>query len=438
MKVYKIKKRLRELIFDFYEHYPTFGKPLVIGWGFLYKTKFLVKKTFFKSRNKLEFSASEIKINPILWVNPKNILLKLKINTLNNSSAIVDGDWDLPVKNIESSDIYQALKQRFYENQEWDKISYLNQIRDQISNGEEVLGCRNIEEFSKKLEDLEILYKKLENSNDSLKEIYVLNSDDTIDSPAKMDEISVGINRKGHFILVGGDFGFFIVHLLGIPKVPVKIVRRHKEWAEFKRTMYHFANNYEGKKIYQRFTHPDLEDIPYKYGDERFNLIKANLTAKQGKILDIGSNLGYFCRKFEDEGFECQATETNHLFVEFLMKLRDAEHKKFKIFPKSIFLFRRDEVLEYDIILALFIFHHFILRKNIFENFKKLLGRIKTKELYFGVHNFEEYKNNKRVYMNFNQEQFVNFILENSCLNHAERLIVYESGRALYKLTSTD
>jgi len=40
--------------------------------------------------------------------------------------------------------------------------------------------------------------------------------------------------------------------------------------------------------------------------------------------------------------------------------------------------------------------------------------------------------------MNFNQEQFVNFILENSCLNHAERLIVYENGRALYKLTSTN
>ncbi len=40
--------------------------------------------------------------------------------------------------------------------------------------------------------------------------------------------------------------------------------------------------------------------------------------------------------------------------------------------------------------------------------------------------------------MNFNREQFVNFILKNSCLNYAERLIVYENGRALYKLTSTN
>ena len=437
MKVYKIKKRVRELIFDFNDHYPTFGKLLVIGWGVLHKTKFLLKKKFFNSRNKLEFGPSDIKLNKILWVNPKNILFKLKTDISNDSSGILGGDWDFLVENIESMHIYQAFKQRFHENQEWDKIKHLNLVKDQISKGEEVIGCRNIEDFNKKLEDFEILFKKLENTNDSLKKIYVLNNTD-IGSPAKINEISVVINRKGHFILLGGEFGFFIVLLLGITKVPVRIVSRHKEWAEFKRTIYHFTNNYAGKKIYQRLTHPDLEDIPYKYGDERFNLIKANLSAKRGKLLDIGSNLGYFCRKFEDEGFECQATEANQLYIEFLKKLRDAEHKKFKVFPKSIFLFRKNEELEYDIILAIFIFHHFILRKNTFENLKKLLGRIKTKELYFGVHSFDEYKNNKHVYMNFNQEQFVNFILENSCLNHAERLIVYESGRALYKLTSTD
>ena len=91
--------------------------------------------------------------------------------------------------------------------------------------------------------------------------------------------------------------------------------------------------------------------------------------------------------------------------------------------------------LEYDIILALFIFHHFIVRKNVFENFKKLLRRIKTKELYFGVHSYDEYKDRKNIYMNFTQEQFVNFVLKNSCLNHAERLIKYKNGRAIYKLT---
>jgi len=437
MKVKKIEKRLRELIFDFYENYPTFGKIFVIGWGVLHKTKFLLKKTIFKSRYKLEFGSSQIQLNKILWVNPKNILFKLKTDISNNSTAILDGDWDLLVENIESMPIYQAFKQRFHENQEWDKIKNLNQVKNQISKGEEVIGCRNIEDFNKKIEILEILYKKLENTNDYLKEIYVLNNND-IASPAKIDEISVVINRKGHFILLGGEFGFFIVHLLGNAKIPVRIVCRHKQWAEFKRTMYHFTNNYKDKKIYQRLTHPDLEDIPYKYGDERFNLIKTNLSTKQGKLLDIGSNLGYFCRKFEDEGFECYATETNQLYVEFLKKLRDAEHKKFKVFPKSIFLFRKDEELDYDIILALFIFHHFIVRKNTFEKLKKLLGRIKTKELYFGVHSYDEYKTNKHIYMNFNQEQFVNFVLENSCLNHAERLIVYENGRALYKLTSTN
>ena len=437
MKVKKILKMFRNLIFDFYEHYPLFGKIFVIGWGFLHKIKFQLKKTLFKSRKKLEYGSSGMILNKILWVNPKNIIFKLKKDISNNPSLILDGDWDLSIERIESIPIYQALKQRFHENQEWVNIKFFKQVKNQISNGEEVIGYKNIEDLKKKLEDLEILYKKLANTNDPLKEIYILNKNEIV-SPTEIDEISVVINRKGHFLLLDGEIEFFIVHLLGIAKIPVRVVCRHKQWAEFKRTMYHFTNNYRSKKIYQRLTHPDLEDIPYMHGDERFNLIKANLSVKQGKVLDIGSNLGYFCRKFEDEGFECYATETNQLYVDFLKKLRDAEHKKFKVFPNSIFLFKKGQELEYDIILALFIFHHFIVRKNTYENLKRLLGRIKTRELYFGVHSYDEYKNNKRIYMNFNQEQFVNFILKNSCLNHAERLIVYKNGRALYKLTSTN
>ena len=436
MNVKKITKTIRTLIFDFYEQYPTFGKIFVTGWGFLHKAKFQVKNNFFVSRDKRALHPSELILNKILWVKPINILSKLKTDISNITSEVLEGNWDLSIEDLESTYIYKALKQRFHEKKEWNEIQYLNKAREQISNGENMIGFRNIEVFNKKLDNLEIQYKKLERFNDPLKEIYVLD-DKCIRSPIEIEEIAVVINRQGHFILCGGEIGFFLVRLLNIEKVPVRIVCRHKQWVDFKKTMYHFTNNYKDKKIYQRLTHPDLEDIPYKYGDERFNLIKANISMKNGKVLDIGSNLGYFCRKFEEIGFECYATETNQLYVDLAKKLRDAEHKNFKIFPKSIFLFRNDEALEFDIILALYIFHHFIIRKKSFENFKRLLGRIKTKELYFGVHNYDEYKNNKNVYMNFTQEQFVKFVLDNSCLNHAERLMLYENGRALYKLTST-
>ena len=435
MNLKKIIKKLRILIFDFYEKSPRFGKLFVIGWRILHKTKFYLKKAFIKSRKKLEFNSSGVVLKKILCVTPRDIKFKLKKGTLNNPPSILNGNWDLSVESIESVPSFQLFNRRFHENQEWEEIIYFMEIKDQISNGKVVLGCKTIEELKEKLGKLEDLYWKLKQSKNPLKEIYEMNNE-VIRSPLNLNEISIVINRKGNLLLLDGDIEFSLVSLLGIEAVPVRIVCRHKKWAEFKRTMYHFTNNYKGKKIYQRLTHPDLEDIPYKHGDERFNLIKANLSIKKGTVLDIGSNLGYFCRKFEDEGFECSAIETNQLYVELAKKLRDAEYKKFKIFSKSIFLFRKGQVLEFDIILALFIFHHFIIRKNSFENLKQLLGRIKTKELYFGVHNYDEYKNNKNVYMNFTQEQFVKFILDNSCLNHAELLVTYENGRALYKLTS--
>lgn len=435
MNVKKIKKKIRVLIFEFQEEYPSFGKIFVTGWGILHKSKFQLKKTVFRTKSKLALHPLDMFLNEILWIDPKKILYKLKTDLSGITSEILKGDWDTSIENIESISLYQVLKQRFQEKKEWDEIQNLKNVKQQISKGIEVIGCVDIEKFNRKLENLEILYKKLEKSDSPLKEIYTLDTN-YIKSLLEIEEIKVVIDRKGHFLLYSGEIGYYFARILNFEKVPVRIAYRHKQWVDFKRTMYHFTNNYKDKKIYQRLTHPDLEDIPYKYGDERFNLIKTNLSIKKGTVLDIGANLGYFCRKFEDLGFECYATETNQLYVDLSKKLRDAENKEFKIIPKSIFLFRKDQILEYDIILALFIFHHFIIRKNSFENLKQLLKRFKTKELYFGVHNPDEFKKNKNVYMNFNQEQFVKFILDNSCLNHAERLILYENGRALYKLTS--
>jgi len=57
------------------------------------------------------------------------------------------------------------------------------------------------------------------------------------------------------------------------------------------------------------------------------------------------------------------------------------------------------------------------------------------KALFFGVHNPNEFKNQK-VYKNYDQKQFVEFLIPNSCLNEAKHLVRTNDGRAIYKLTS--
>ncbi len=152
-------------------------------------------------------------------------------------------------------------------------------------------------------------------------------------------------------------------------------------------------------------------------------------------MLDIGANLGYFCRKFEEEGFDCYAVEVNLYYLYFLKKLKKAENKKFKIIPRSIFNYKKHQQINFDVVLALFIFHHFLKRKNTYLNLIKLLNRLKVKELFFGAHNPKEFKKGS-VYKNYTPDQFVNFLINNSCLNKAKCIGKTKTGRYLYKLTS--
>ena len=187
--------------------------------------------------------------------------------------------------------------------------------------------------------------------------------------------------------------------------------------------------------LYQKVFHPDLQEYSFKWGDLRFNLVKDNMSAFTGTLLDIGTNLGYFCHRMEDEGFDCYGVEENRLYRYFLRKLKKAENKNFKIISKSIFRYNKNKELVFDVVLALFIFHHFLKRKNTYLNLIKLLNRLKIKEMFFGAHNPRELQNIEG-YINYTPDQFVNFLIENSCLKEAKLIGEMENGRCIYKLTS--
>lgn len=189
------------------------------------------------------------------------------------------------------------------------------------------------------------------------------------------------------------------------------------------------------KKAYQPLILPALSDIPYHRGSElRYGLIKENLGIKSGSLLDIGANLGYFCHKFEDEGFDCYALEENRVLCYFAEKIKKAARKKFKVIPQSIFEYQQNKDLAFDVILALSIFHNLLAREDLYFSLIKLLKRLKPKELFFETYLPSEFKEGK-YYKNYAPEEFVDFIIKNSCLTKAELIGQSEDGRPLYKLT---
>jgi len=415
MVVATFKLKIRNLIFDLNHILPILGRFPLYGWNILHKFKFLIGKKNLELRGQLKYITNISNIDKIYWVNPQKIQFYLKNDSkINNNSQILKSDWEKSKKLLEDLPVYQAFKQKFKEGKKWKDIEYYKEERDD------------------RLKEIELIYNQIKkNVFRSKIEQQNLKDDKKLERSVIIEDITVIIGRNGQLINLHGNHILSMAILLGIPEVPIKIIVRHKNWINFKKRLSYYSRH---RRLYQFPIHPDLQEFPFSYGESRFDMIKENLSISQGTLLDVGANFGYFSHKFEDEGFDCYAVEANWLHAYFLKKLRNAENRKFKVITESIFNYHKNKELNFDVILALNVFHHFLKRKNTYHNLIKLLNRIKVKEFFFGAHKPEEFRKIK-AYRNYSPDQFVNFIIENSHLSKAKFIGKTKNGRSLYKLT---
>jgi len=239
------------------------------------------------------------------------------------------------------------------------------------------------------------------------------------------------VGRNGEVLLEDGIHRLSIAKILGMTEIPVIITKRHRQWVEFKNKIWLYHKDSPGA-VYQPLIHPDLRDIPSAKGDERWDLISKNLPFHKGSLLDIGANWGYFCHKFEDLGFTCYAVENSPRELYFLEKLKEIGSKEFTIIAKSIF---EIEGKRYDVVLALNIFHHFLKNKQNYDKLTRFLIDLDTKIMFFEPHQPNE-PQMQNAYINYNETDFINYILVNSCLNKYTLLGKLQDGRNVYLLSS--
>jgi len=150
----------------------------------------------------------------------------------------------------------------------------------------------------------------------------------------------------------------------------------------------------------------------------------------------IGANLGYFCHRFEDLGFQCIAVEYLPQISYAAERIRDAEEKKFKIIPMDIFAAtkrHRLNQIQFKAILALNIFHHFLKHPETYRRLRSWLGEIKVSQLFFETHCPSE-DQMSGAFINYDEAEFNKFIIANSELNYSKLIYRCDDGRALYKL----
>lgn len=374
--------------------------------------------------------SESLDVNQIYWVAPDKIeyacILK-GYDKYGDRGKVIGGDWDQKRIRFTELDVFRAFEDRLIRGRPWEETEFYQRVLNQISNGKVKWGCRNKAELDQRCRYLESLFQDIKaNGYRSKEEI----SREENDPYKGEDEITVRIGRDGALLFEDGRHRLAIAKLLDIDKIPIKVTARHSEWYQFRKEVIDYARTHGGK-LYSPITHPDLRDIPSLYGEERFEMLKAHLPIQSGDLLDIGAHWGYFCHSFEEEGFNCYAVESNATNIYFLEKLKRAENRKFKVTYGSIFDYR--DKTDFDIVLALNIFHHFLKTKETYHKLIELLKRLDMRVMFFQAH-LPDSPQMRGAYRNYDCGEFVDFILENSGLNEAMYIGKTKDGRPIYRL----
>lgn len=420
-----MKNQIISIIWNIFNKIPNLKKRLFrfYAWKIFEKVPKL-KDLIYKIYDRfwfLELLIDNDQFNP-LDLQTNNYELDLgKINFVVNNYQANDmsklpNEWDLVpnITRIEGTNEFQLIKKHFTDNVDWKEINEYKYFRNILSNNQKILNCSNEQEFITYLKSLDDSFQKLMRD----------------ESTSLHYGFKVGVGRFGEFMLLDDIFLISLFIIISIKKIPIEVVLRHPLWIKFSSEFLRFQSVHG--ELYQPLIHPDLR-FESSYTDQRFLIIQENLTITNGALLDIGANLAYFCHKFEDLGFDCYAVEIRPSNVHYMKKLRDIEGKKFKIINKSIFDLNLK--LDFDIVLALNIFHHFLREKELYQNLIEFLGRLKLKTMYFQPHDPSE-KIMRNAYVNYDNEQFVRFIIKYSCLNKFELINKQSDGRSrpIYKI----
>lgn len=354
----------------------------------------------------------------------KNILYDVD----NPNSKVVSGDWDIKnIVPIQDYIIYKSLNDMFVNGKLWRDTDLYKFILNPIVNKKNkyMWGCSSIELLDKRGEHLHNLYENIK-KNGILKHELVKNEKEIDD-----DEIMIGFDRNGAPIAISqGNHRLAIAKILKIKTVPVKVYVRHTEWENTRREILDFCNNTWGGKSYHPIPHPDFDDVSSIWSGNKYNFFKENTSLSSGTILDLGSLFGYYAYKSELNGYSCTACETDKRYLNIMKKLHTAYSMKYNIIDSSLLDLPHSE---YDIVFAFNIFHHFLKNRVAYDRLVALLGRLKYKEMYIQFHQIEE-RQMIDAYRNYNEEEFVNFIIKNSIEKNSYKCLGEENGRKIYKI----
>jgi hypothetical protein len=344
---------------------------------------------------------------------------------------VIGGDWDRLERRFSGLDFFRTYEERAQQGTSWEQLPYYKRVLEQIKKGNSKWGCNSKQDLDERCRKLDVIFNDIKQNSYKSREMQrIERGKDSLFS--EYDEIAVNIGRHGDLIFNNGRHRLTFAKIAGVAKVPVTVTVRHSGWEEFVKQVEAYIRKHDGK-VYAPLTHIGLQHIRAPGNDAGFDMIRGNIGLGNSTLLDIGTRWGYYCHRFEDDGFRCTAVESDPENLYFLKKLKRADNKTFEVITESILTLSKRTTLKYDVVLALDTLHRFLVDETSLEGLKHLLRNLDMKEMYFEPHPAGEPQTDK-AFVNLSPEEFVRFILDNSCLKSYKLIEEYEEGKMIYKL----
>ena len=372
-------------------------------------------------------------------------------NGLGHIGTVAEGDWDLNGVPVQAHDgVYAILRGRVEDGRDWRDIPEYRANVARIAEGEIVDSAATEEEYAARWAAIVALYERIAQAG--------YQSQAELGKDNVLDEVRIQIGRRGELLFEEGLHRLAIAQLLALPEIPVLVTRRHRQWADLREAVLKIVG--QRGFFHQPFGHPDLDCLndwygsklveTAVYGDERWEFIRSAEFVVQNRewgvqtaggsepasetpnrdstMLDIGAYFGYFCQRFEELGFACTAVEPDGLNVAVLRRWRAMRGKQFAVREMSIFDLPETD---FDVVLALNIFHHFMRTEAETAQLVAFLERLSCRAMFF------EPDSNAGVEAlhHFSDEEFVDFVLAHAGLSKARLLGRAREGRNVYLLT---
>lgn len=344
------------------------------------------------------------------------------------TNVVAGGDWDTPGRRVEEFHVYEAIKAvLFNRTARWEETEFYRENVARIQAGDHVWNCTSVEQFAHRL-NFELL-----DLRDKLRAAGIRRQVE-IGGWDPIDDIRLGVARDGKLIFLNGQHRLAMAKLMHAEAIPVQIVMRHQAWHELRTDVERYAAEHGGA-VYQQIPHPDLIHLPAFHKLDRLRAIVEKLHEKLppgARVLDIGSHWGAAASLAAEAGYAVTAVEFNPEFLPFLRKLTAAD-ERIEVWEGDIFEF--DRVGDYDAVIALNIFHHFLRTEASFIRFKELLGRLPKGLLLLQTHNPGTVDHSQDFFADMNVQEFLQFIIDHSAYERSELIFVEEDGRPIYALT---